>query len=321
MFHSAMRWQAVWLDLLVVAVTFFVSLLIVLLATSVSPADAGMALAFALQMSGIFQFAVRSKTELEAKMTAVERVSYYYKNIEQEQSAEDPTELPKDWPESGSIEFDDVTIMYKGETVPALNGVSLKIEDGGKVGVVGRTGSGKTSLCNVLYMLYPLEKGKILVDSRDIAEISIGRVRRSMAIIPQDPVLFTGTLRFNLDPEGVHSDDKIWDSLGKVGLRELVGDFPEKLEFQISESGGNLSSGQRQLVCMARTLMRKVKIVVLDEATANVDLRTDTSLLRAIRETFAEQTVLLITHRLDNVEGMDAVVEMEQGSARILPKA
>ena len=106
-----------------------------------------------------------------------------------------------------------------------------------------------------------------------------------------------------------------------MGLRELVGDFPEKLEFKISESGSNLSSGQRQLVCMARTLMRKVKIVVLDEATANVDLKTDSSLLHAIKETFAERTVLLITHRLDNVEGMDSVVEMEQGSARILPKA
>ncbi|KAI1716433.1 ABC transporter domain-containing protein [Ditylenchus destructor] len=304
MFHCAMRWQAVWLDLLVVAVTFIVSILIVCLTGSVSPANAGMAIAFAMQMSGIFQFAVRSQTELEAKLTSVERVLYYCKNIQQEQSTADTDDLPAVWPSTGTISFKHVVLQYPSEPLPALRDVSFDVDDHEKVGIIGRTGSGKSSLCNALFQLYDLKSGTIYLDSRDISKISLSRVRRSMAIIPQDPVLFSGPVRFNIDPEGEYSDDQIWKCLDDVGLREIMTtNFAGKLDFIIEEGGRNLSSGQRQIVCVTRALLRNVKIVVLDEATANMDGRTDEHLQSTIRKAFAEKaTVLLITHRLNNGE-------------------
>uniref|UniRef100_A0A915E248 ABC transporter domain-containing protein n=1 Tax=Ditylenchus dipsaci TaxID=166011 RepID=A0A915E248_9BILA len=251
MFHSAMRWQAVWLDLLVVAATFIISCLIVLLTGQLAPAEAGMAIAFAMQMSGIFQFAVRSQTELESKLTSVERVSHYSKNIEQEAVVKDPIDFPVNWPSDGSLQFDNAVLKYPSETTPALKGVSFEVENAEKVGIVGRTGSGKSSLCSALFRLYELQ---------------------SMAIIPQDPLLFSGTLRSNIDPEEQYTDDKMWKCIDEVGFRDtMISSFNEKisLDYKIEESGKNLSSGQRQIVCVIRALLRNVKIVVLDEATAN----------------------------------------------------
>uniref|UniRef100_A0A914BZC5 Uncharacterized protein n=1 Tax=Acrobeloides nanus TaxID=290746 RepID=A0A914BZC5_9BILA len=318
MFHSAMRWQAVWLDLLVVAVTFFVSLFIVVLTPDrVTPANAGMALAFALQMSGIFQFAVRSQTELEAKLTAVERISHYYKEIEEEKEYESAIELPKSWPSQGNIVFDDVSLKYSSNSRLALNNVSFKIEDGEKVGVVGRTGSGKSSLCNSLYRMYPLNGGKILINDRDISQVGLRRLRRSMAIIPQDPVLFAETLRFNIDPEQESADNQIWECLEKTGLKNTVSMLADQLDFKVEEGGSNLSSGQRQLICIARALLRDVKIVLIDEATANLDINLDSQVQKCIRETFVDKTILLITHRLNNVADMDTILRVDDGNINV----
>ncbi|KAH7719897.1 multidrug Resistance Protein family member (mrp-5) [Aphelenchoides avenae] len=210
-------------------------------------------------MSGIFQFAVRSQTALEAHLTAVERVSYYYNNIECESDKDDDQAVTDDWPRKGDIRFENAVLRYSKEAPPALKDVTFEIGAAEKIGIIGRTGSGKSSICNVLFRLYPLEAGAVYVNDVKTTQVSLKRLRRSMAVIPQDAVLFSGTLRFNIDPEDQCTDDEIWATLDKVGLRQTVTDLTQKLDFLVESGGNNLSSGERQLLCVVRALLRYVK--------------------------------------------------------------
>ncbi|CEF69745.1 Canalicular multispecific organic anion transporter 1 [Strongyloides ratti] len=312
MFQSATRWQAVWLDILVVLITTCVAVFIIWLTGVVNPAEAGMALAFAIQMSGIFQFAVRSQTELEAKLTSVERISYYFNSITQE-TRSNTRNVPQSWPTKGDIIFENLRMRYRINMNLALDDVSLHIEPNEKIGIVGRTGAGKSSVCNALLQLYPLQNGRIIIDSIDISDVDLKRLRSSLAVIPQEPVLFAETVRFNLDPKGNYSDNDIWDALEKTNMKTVVSNLPQGLDFMIEENGSNFSSGEKQLLCLARAILRKCKIVILDEPTACLDEQTDLVVQECVNSSFQNCTLLLIAHRLGSVLNMDKILYMGDG--------
>uniref|UniRef100_A0A0N5C8T7 Multidrug resistance-associated protein 5 n=1 Tax=Strongyloides papillosus TaxID=174720 RepID=A0A0N5C8T7_STREA len=312
MFQSATRWQAVWLDILVVLITTCVAVFIVWLTGIVNPAEAGMALAFAIQMSGIFQFAVRSQTELESKLTSVERISYYFNSVTQE-TRSNTRNVPQNWPTKGDIVFENLRMRYRVNMNLALDDVSLHIESNEKIGIVGRTGAGKSSVCNALLQLYPLQNGRITIDNIDISDVDLKRLRSSLSVIPQEPVLFAETIRFNLDPKRNFADSDIWDALDKTNMKTLIGNLPQGLDYMIEENGSNFSSGEKQLLCLARAILRKSKIVILDEPTAFLDEQTDLIVQKCVNSSFQNCTLLLIAHRLGNVLNMDKILYMGDG--------
>ncbi|KRZ12469.1 Multidrug resistance-associated protein 5 [Trichinella zimbabwensis] len=314
MFQSAMRWLAVWLDMLVVIVVFVISLLMIGLAGYIDPAYAGMALTYALQMSGIFQFAVRMQAEFESKMISVERINYYINNIEQEQLSDCQSTLDACWLTEGAVTFKNVSLRYGEDKQLALKNVSFDVAGGEKIGIIGRTGSGKSSLVSALLRLYPICEGTICIDSHDVTLLDLRQLRCKIAVIPQDPVLFSGTLRFNVDPQGRCSDVQLWKAIETVQLKNVVEQkMGNGLDTRIEQGGRNFSVGERQLVCMARAFLQNVSIFLLDEATAHLDSATDHSVQRCFDDVAKKCTVFIIAHRLNSVMACDKILYLEDG--------
>ncbi|VDM49462.1 unnamed protein product [Toxocara canis] len=208
-------------------------------------------------------------------------------------------------------------MRYRPSLPLALDGITFSVTPKEKVGIVGRTGSGKSSLCNVLYRMYPLTWGTIHIDGVNIAHMGLHRLRRSMAVIPQDPTLFAGTIRFNLDPSREFTDDQLWSALEKTFLKDMVSSLENKLDSNVTEGGRNLSVGERQLMCMARAILRQVRIVVLDEATGSLDVSMDRLVQKCLSEALSDCTVLMIAHRFENVLAMNKLLYMSQ--AKVAP--
>uniref|UniRef100_A0A669PUL0 ATP binding cassette subfamily C member 2 n=1 Tax=Phasianus colchicus TaxID=9054 RepID=A0A669PUL0_PHACC len=306
------RWLAIRLEFVGSLVVFFSALLAVISKNSLEGGIVGLSVSSALNVTQTLNWLVRVSSELETNIVAVERVHEYTK-VKREAPWVTDKRPPHGWPSKGEIQFVDYKVRYRPELELVLQGITCNIGSTEKIGVVGRTGAGKSSLTNCLFRVLEAAGGKIIIDGLDIATIGLHDLRQNLTIIPQDPVLFTGTLRMNLDPFDQYTDEEVWKALELAHLKPYVQELPERLQHIVSEGGENLSVGQRQLVCLARALLRKAKILILDEATAAVDLETDHLIQTTIRSAFADCTVLTIAHRLHTIMDSNRVMVMHAG--------
>lgn len=249
-------------------------------------------------------------SEIQNKMVSVERIQTY---IEMPTEAALESGVGKkpasSWPADGAISFSDVNLRYRPGLPRVLRGLTFSVNAKEKIGIVGRTGAGKSSLMVALMRLTELDAGTITIDGVDISSIGLADLRSRIAIIPQDPVLFSGTVRLNLDPFDEFTDDQIWTAIKRAHLNRAV----SALDTHVDEKGSNFSVGERQLICIARALLKSSKVILMDEATASIDSETDRKIQESIREEFADCTCLTIAHRINTIMDADRILVMDKG--------
>lgn len=314
---SANRWLAVRLEGIGSLILFGTALFSVLAIANGKPIDApivGLVISYALSLGDSLSWLVRESCEVEASIVAVERIQEY-NQVPQEAPLFVDAKRPRDgWPEKGSVTWENYSTRYRPHLPMVLQNVNLSIRGGEKIGLCGRTGSGKSTLALSLFRIVEPTAGRILVDGIDVTDnFGLADLRSSITVIPQDAVLFVGTIRTNLDPFSQHPDPEIWRALELAHLKPLIVSLESGLESPVSENGSNFSSGQKQLLCLARALLRQTRILILDEASANLDLTSDALVQSTIREAFREATVITIAHRLDTILEYDRIAVLADG--------
>ncbi|NXG29334.1 MRP3 protein, partial [Dromaius novaehollandiae] len=307
------RWLGIRVEFVGNCVVLFAALFAVIGKNNLNAGLVGLSVSYALQVTLSLNWMVRMTSDLETNIVAVERIKEYSETETEAPWIIEDRRPPEDWPSKGELEFVNYSVRYRKGLDLVLQDLNLQVHGGEKIGIVGRTGAGKSSMTLCLFRILEAVKGEIKIDGVKISDIGLHDLRSKLTVIPQDPVLFSGTLRMNLDPFNKYSDEEIWKALELSHLKRFVSSQPSMLDYECSEGGENLSVGQRQLVCLARALLRKTRVLVLDEATAAVDLETDDLIQMTIRTQFEDCTVLTIAHRLNTIMDYTRVLVLDKG--------
>ena len=321
-----MNWYTLMLDFLSYTFIVFLLLFSIFARHDFAPATIGILLTYCVQIQDELVRYLTCRSNLENDMVGLERCIAYTKIV-----SERPEKMPKDnelgeWPVEGGIKFEDYSVQYRPETEVVLKHLNFEIEPKEKIGIVGRTGSGKSTIALCLFRILEAKEGKIYIDNTDISEIGLSKLRSNLTIIPQDPTLMEGTLRFNIDPLNRHTDQEIENVMREIGFwyiceRNLEEnknkpDNEKGLNMIITEDGGNISIGERQLICITRAILRKSKIVVMDEATASIDVNTENIIQKAIKNLLFDSTILTIAHRIKTVLNSDKILVLDNGEVK-----
>lgn len=309
-----------WLNLRLKVTSEFFTLTITIIAIyfvtigKIGVGQAGFLMSLTIGLDSIMQWLTRSLSMIESKMVSIERI-IEYKNLPSEHKINEISlkNNTKNWPNQGEVIIKNLVASYREDLPIIINNLNITFQAGKKIGIIGRTGAGKSTLFQAFYRMVYFHSGEIIVDGIDITKIPLEDARSIFAIVPQEPHLFSGTLKYNLDRTHKFTDDQIWKALKEVQLSQYIETLPGKLNYEIAEKGGNFSVGQRQLLCMARAILSNAKIILMDEATASVDLETENLIQVAIKKVFTNKTTIVIAHRLDTLKSADYVALLGNG--------